>query len=263
MTLAHPRQLTLLDDRFAAAAWRVRPSMRARRIAVRVFRDGSVEIVAPRSASATQVAAFVSRHREWIERHQRRLAPAASAFPPESLELPAIGEHWQCLADPLAGPGAPAVAPRRGREAFLQVHRESPAGGALWLPPGVPEARQREQLVAWLVRRAAEVFEAPLHAQAAAIGLAVRRVQVRRQRTRWGSCSTRGTISLNVCLLFQPPEVVRYLFVHELTHLRHMNHSARFWAAVGAVEPRWRELDAALGQGWQHVPGWLLAALRA
>jgi predicted metal-dependent hydrolase len=113
------------------------------------------------------------------------------------------------------------------------------------------------------VQRAAEAFEAPLHAQAAAMGLAVRRLQVRRQRTRWASCSTRGTISLNVCLLFQPPEVVHYLFVHELTHMRHMNHSPRFWSAVAEVEPRWRELDAALGRGWQQVPGWLLAALRA
>jgi predicted metal-dependent hydrolase len=45
--------------------------------------------------------------------------------------------------------------------------------------------------------------------------------------------------------------------------MRHMNHSARFWSAVADVEPGWRELDAALGRGWQQVPGWLLAALRA
>jgi len=86
---------------------------------------------------------------------------------------------------------------------------------------------------------------------------------VRKQRTRWGSCSTRGTITLNVCLLFQPPEVVRYLYLHELTHLRHMNHSARFWAAVGRLEPAWRELDAQLARGWQRVPAWLLSQLRA
>jgi predicted metal-dependent hydrolase len=143
------------------------------------------------------------------------------------------------------------------------VQRESAAGGALLLPNGVPPERQRDLLVSWLVQRATEAFEAPLHAQAAAMGLAVRRVQVRRQRTRWGSCSTRGTISLNACLLFQPAEVVHYLFVHELTHMRHMNHSERFWAAVAAVEPRWRELDRELSQGWQRVPGWLLATLRA
>ena len=83
------------------------------------------------------------------------------------------------------------------------------------------------------------------------------RLQVRCQRTRWGSCSRRGTISLNVCLLFQPPEVLRYLLVHELAHLRHMNHSARFWAEVARHEPDWKALDRELLQGWRRVPSWM------
>jgi predicted metal-dependent hydrolase len=64
------------------------------------------------------------------------------------------------------------------------------------------------------------------------MGTRFSRISIRRQRSRWGSCSVRGTISLNACLLFQRPEVVDYLIVHELTHVRHMNHSARFWQAV-------------------------------
>ena len=80
---------------------------------------------------------------------------------------------------------------------------------------------------------------------------------IRRQRSRWGSCSVRGTISLNVCLLFQRPEVVDYLIVHELTHVRHMNHSARFWQAVEQHCPDWRMLDRELVEGWRHVPRWV------
>jgi len=251
------QQMPLWDERPSSSGWAVRRSLRARRMAVRVFRDGGVEIVAPAKARPEHIEAFVGRHRDWIERNQRRHAPVALAFPPGSLELPAVGERWLCHAVPLGG-----AVPKRAR--FLQ---EQPAGavggGTLQWPAIASEARQRERLLAWLVQRAARAFEAPLRAQAAAMGLAVRQVQVRRQRTRWGSCSARGTISLNVCLLFQPPEVVHYLFVHELTHLRHMNHSARFWDAVAGVEPRWRELDRELARGWQRVPGWVLAALRA
>jgi len=140
---------------------------------------------------------------------------------------------------------------------------ESPAGGVLRLPAQVGEARQRELLLDWLVRRAVDALPGPLLALAEGLAFPLQRVQVRKQRTRWGSCSTRGTITLNVCLLFQPPEVVRYLYLHELTHLRHMNHSARFWAAVGRLEPAWRELDAQLARGWQRVPAWLLSQLRA
>jgi predicted metal-dependent hydrolase len=82
-------------------------------------------------------------------------------------------------------------------------------------------------------------------------------MSVRRQRTRWGSCSTQGTISLNACLLFQSPAVVRYLMVHELCHRRHMNHSRRFWALVESLEPGWKPLDAELLQGWRKVPAWV------
>ena len=90
-------------------------------------------------------------------------------------------------------------------------------------------------------------------------GFRYARAQIRRQRTRWGSCSASGTISLNVCLLFLRPQVVRYLLVHELCHTRHMNHSAKFWALVASFEPDYRALDQELLRGWQSVPGWMFS----
>ncbi len=85
----------------------------------------------------------------------------------------------------------------------------------------------------------------------------VARVSIRCQRTRWGSCSTRGTVSLNCSLVFLRPEVVRYLFVHELAHTKHMNHSANFWRLVERLEPDYRRLDRELLAGWRTVPGWV------
>jgi len=82
-------------------------------------------------------------------------------------------------------------------------------------------------------------------------------VAIRCQRTRWGSCSTRGTVSLNCSLLFLPPEVVRYLFIHELAHTEHMNHSASFWRLVEKLEPEYRRLDRELLAGWRTVPAWV------
>ena len=70
----------------------------------------------------------------------------------------------------------------------------------------------------------------------------------------------RGTISLNLCLLFQRPEVVDYLIIHELMHVRHMNHSARFWAAVEKHCAAWRALDRELLGGWRTVPRWVSLA---
>jgi predicted metal-dependent hydrolase len=91
--------------------------------------------------------------------------------------------------------------------------------------------------------------------------LSYRRLAVRRQRTRWGSCSVPGTISLNCCLLFQRAEVLRYLLVHELAHVKHMNHSPRFWDLVARHCPNCRPLDRELLDGWRRVPSWVFRDL--
>jgi predicted metal-dependent hydrolase len=116
----------------------------------------------------------------------------------------------------------------------------------------------RHVLQRFTMRMAREILGPWLESVSSASGLPFERLQIRRQRTRWGSCSRTGTISLNACLLFQPPAVVNYLLIHELVHTRHMNHSRQFWAMVGNLEPRWRVLDASLSQGWRLVPAWVL-----
>ena len=118
-------------------------------------------------------------------------------------------------------------------------------------------ARLRQLLVSWLVEHARRQFEPLLRALAVQMAVVPARLQVRCQRSRWGSCSRRRTISLNVCLLFQRPEVLRYLIIHELAHLRYMNHSARFWGEVARYQPGWKTLDRELLQGWQRAPSWI------
>ena len=235
------RQLQLWDAG-DEHGWAVRHSPRARRLSVRVFRHGGVEIVVPPRTSAARVSAFVSEHREWIERQRSRSAPPMQwPLPPAVLILSALDEKWPCIL----GTGA-------GR---VRVREE---GAQLLLDGDLSEReRLREWLRRWLLSRARLRFQEPLAALAAKIGVVPQQMQVRCQRTRWGSCSRAGTISLNVCLLFQRPEVLRYLLVHELSHLKHMNHSARFWAEVERHEPQWKALDRELLQGWRRVPSWI------
>ena len=83
-------------------------------------------------------------------------------------------------------------------------------------------------------------------------GLAVTRVLIRNQRSRWGSCSPKGVIALNYRLVQMPPEVRDYILVHELMHLRQANHSRRFWALVQQAYPAFRAAERWLkteGQG--------------
>ena len=230
--------------------WRVRRSRRAQRLGVQVFRDGSVEIVVPMRVGAHQVERFVARHRQWIERHSRKIPSVDANFPPTLIELRALNEIWHCQ---VAADSRPVFEIRTGGS----------AGGTLQLGRAAESAAQQMALLDWLAERASVMLAPQLVALAARHGVPLRRVQIRRQRTRWGSCSIRGTVSLNACLLFHRPAVVQYLFAHELAHLTHMNHSPRFWDLVAQYEPEWRELDRELTRGWSQVPGWLLAALRA
>ena len=119
------------------------------------------------------------------------------------------------------------------------------------------EQRVAKALQRWLADLAQRELGRELSQMAQRCGLQFRRMQIRRQRTRWGSCSASGTISLNMCVLFQDVAVMRYLLIHELSHTQHMNHSRRFWALVESLEPDYRRLDRELVRGWQRVPAWV------
>jgi predicted metal-dependent hydrolase len=238
-------QLGLLDTEARPDAWQVRASPRARRLAVRVLPGGLVEIVVPRGTRPRTVEQFVARHRRWIERTLELYRPAVASSPgtlPERVDFPATGRGYTLRHLHDDGP------------ARLRVEGDAIVlSGAASRPTSLRHALQR-----FAMREAHAALSPWLATLSASTGLSYARIQIRRQRTRWGSCSRNGTISLNACLLFQPPDVVNYLLIHELAHTRHMNHSRRFWRLVERHEPRWRELDAALTRGWREVPAWAI-----
>jgi hypothetical protein len=246
-------QLDLLDGQPPAEggdAPRVRVSARARRLSLRVYPDARVEVVVPRRARPADIERFVASHRQWIDEkraHALRNRPAPEPFPPAAIELRATRERFRLQLAGGAGRLQLQTMPVGEGDHLLRVvgARES---GSL-----------RKALRTWLMHAAAARLEPRVVALAAATGVPYSRVSIRRQRSRWGSCSVRGTISLNCCLLFQRPEVVDYLIIHELMHVRHMNHSARFWQAVERHCAGWRALDRELAQGWRHVPRWVFS----
>jgi predicted metal-dependent hydrolase len=240
-------QLQLFDTRSAADRWTVRVSRRARRLSVRVYPGGRVEVVVPPGASPAAVQKFVGTHRQWIHRRVTDLSTAAAVdnSRPESIGLPAIARHYAVQYEHA---NAPAARVRIAGENVIVV------SGPLHNDRAITAA-----LRDWLAGLAHEHLGSDLARVAAEGRFRYARAQIRRQRTRWGSCSASGTISLNVCLLFLRPQVVRYLLVHELCHTRHMNHSARFWSLVESLEPEYRELDRELLRGWQSVPGWMFS----
>jgi predicted metal-dependent hydrolase len=239
---AQSGQLALWESRAAGPQVSVRHSRRARRIAVRIAAGGRVELVVPRGVPERHAWAFYESRVEWVREHlaRRRVAAPTQEFPPRHLHLPLLEETWRLFR--AGGAGRPRV---------VETGQVLELRGV-----GEPEAFRR-CLLTWLKRRALAALAPRLAEEAGLHGFRYSRLRVGNQRSRWGSCSTRGLISLNLALLFQPEQVVRYLLCHELSHTRHMDHSARFWACVAQCMPRWRELDRQLAGGWRNVPSWI------
>jgi predicted metal-dependent hydrolase len=241
-----PLQLALWSARDASSGWNVRISRRASRMSMRVSPGGRVEVVVPAGVGIPAVERFVAKHRDWAERRLRELAlhaPLSADRRPSIVDLALTGERWAVEYSP----SARASVRDRG-EGVLQVRT-----------PQATDPQVGGALLRWLTREAHGRLRDRLDVVATETGLDYSRLLLRRQRTRWGSCSTAGTVSLNVCLMFQRPQVVRYLMVHELCHRRHMNHSAAYWRLVESFEPDWRVLDKELLKGWRNVPAWVFA----
>jgi predicted metal-dependent hydrolase len=233
-------QLSLFETRSSSDPFAVRVSPRARRLTARVHVGGRVEIVVPVGVNAHAVRDFVQRFTPWINRKvaAMRCFVAPMEPVPPSIEFAFTGEYvdveWR-------------RSPTRKLEQYSnRVVVQAPDDSAA-----------RLLLQAWLKGAAEERLAPQLLKLAADLNYSVSRVSIRCQRTRWGSCSTRGTVSLNCSLVFLRPAVVRYLFIHELAHTKHMNHSASFWRLVEKLEPDYRRLDRELLAGWRTVPDWV------
>jgi predicted metal-dependent hydrolase len=215
-------------------------------MSIKVYPRGRVEVVVPRRTSARNVQAFVSEHREWINKTRASFAKEHAPEPfrlPSRIELPAInrviGVSYQ--------PGA-----TRGSVRYRQK------GDILFLSGDVANSGLCvAALKRWLARTAREVFAPQLRSLSVQSQKVFKRMRVAGQKTCWGSHSSSGTISLNYCLLFLAPAEVRYLMIHELCHARHMNHSRSFWNEVRRFEPDYRRLDRALSGGWKNIPAWV------
>lgn len=212
-------------------AYRIRESRRRRTLSLELRADGSVHVAVPRGLRLAEVRRFVESRRAWIESKRALLAQAAPRrLPLESgTRLPYLGSELTLIVE--QRPTARAL-----------CRREQ---GALVVRAAHAPSTQRA-LEAWYRRQAlAHAGERVAHF-ARLVGRAPRRLTIRAQRTRWGSCSARGSISLNWRLMQATPAILDYVIVHELCHLLVPNHSARFWAEVGRVLPDYPERRAAL-----------------
>jgi predicted metal-dependent hydrolase len=205
---------------------------RARRYILRVRPDGALRVTIPRGGSRREALRFAERHLSWAARERARLLASRRATAEWT-------EGTSILID-----GAAVPITRDG---------EVVRAGTIAVCVPLEQVNLRPAIEFALREEATRTLPAQLLALAARHGLTVTRVTIRNQRSRWGSCSRSGTIALNFRLLQMPAAVREYILLHELMHLRHPNHSRRFWRAVQSVCPGFRDAERWLKKTGQEL----------
>jgi predicted metal-dependent hydrolase len=213
---------------------------RARRVSVRIDPTRREAIAtAPTKRHLKHAAQFAAERAGWIAHELSRLPKGVSLTPGSFITLRGV-EHELCMA---RGRGSPRVEPDLIPRIIVPV-----------VDPALFEARVlrflKEEARADLVDRVAH------HAVTLAVKPA--RLQVKELRSRWGSCSVDGVLSFSWRLILAPPFVLDYLAAHEVSHLREMNHSRRFWAHVRRCMPEFER-----GRDYLHRHGCALHAVGA
>lgn len=190
---------------------------RARRYLLRLRADGTARVTIPRGGSIGAAREFIQRSKRWLEQQLRQMESH-----PQKTHSWIVGSEILFRGE--------LTSLEAGEPGWIRFGGET-------LKAANPEADLRPVLERHLRRLATRELPSRLLELAARHGLTVRRVAVRSQRTRWGSCSRRGTISLNWRLIQTPDFVQDYIHLHELAHLIEMNHSEKFWRQVERLCP--------------------------
>ena len=222
----------------------VRESKRARRVTIKVSPRSGLEVVVPVGFDRSEIPEILQAKAGWITKNLEQTRPVEELKRPTSICLALLDETWQT---------AYSVAP--GERMSLRELE----GFVLSLTGPVDDpAIVAAALNRWLQRRAKDVLVPWLNRLSAELSLPFRRAGVRRQRTKWGSCSAEKCINLNRNLLFLPEPMAKYVLVHELCHGRRLDHSKKFWDLLETFQPNARQTAAKVRRATELVPHWAI-----
>lgn len=211
MLLSDPVRTVLAESRVFGgkrAPFKLREVKGARRIIVRVTHEGVV-VTKPRYVSRRQVDSFLDDCDLWLRG-----------------ELDKWGQRVkESLSDRVL---------YHGRDHAIRRASSGPvrlSEGVFWAPGDTPQERLA-CVMEWMQRRARANIRAAAAEWAPVLNVRPKRVAIRDQVSRWGSCSVDGSLSFNWRLIMAPPRVLEYIVIHELAHIRQHNHSKRFWSLV-------------------------------
>lgn len=219
MAKAHGREVQLMGE---SVAYSVRRSEDATEPRIDVDIHG-VTVVLP-DGDDTHPPGLLKENAPWVIEKVRKYAAYRAEIPERSFEE---GATFPYLGDPYS-----IVVERRPAS-------EVDDGGFRLAKHHVEKTSIKRALESLYRRKARDLFESVADDYAEEMGVAYEKIEIRNQRTKWGSCSTTGTLGLNWRLMMAPVEIVEYIIIHELAHLRESAHNDAFWSLVSEHDPEY------------------------
>lgn len=233
-------------------------SKRAKYVRLKITRTKGLEVVVPQTFKKAWLPPILKKRTEWIRKAARRLELPAKvedlpALIPDKILLTAIDREYSVHKVPAVSIAEKLIEAEkiiRAASGLLSIEIDD----GILLPDDATEEEQAELLSCWLVRCGKEYLPELLEEASYEVGIPYKKVQIRLQKSRWGSCSGRGTISLNARLLLLPIEYLHYILLHELAHVRHPNHSASYWKFLTTLDAKALDRDVEMRDAWKYIP---------
>lgn len=251
------QRVQLSDGRYCL--YRIQESERSGRVRLRLSAAEGMVVIVPKGVclEREELERQIKKKSPWIIRHLTRFEKREPKEPlredagrPRSLNLLALGEHWDV-----------SYAEQFRRQPPVPARARTIAPGLVQVSGQIDQpAVMTTALQTWLRQRAAETLAPWLERLALETRMPFARVTIRNQRTRWGSCTEKKHISLNCKLLFLPRPWARYVLLHELCHTQILNHGPDFWVLLARHEPHVQRIRREMRLAWRILPPWLTMA---
>lgn len=220
----------------------IRKHRLAKHVKLRATHRDGLEITIPLRFNVKEIPNILEEHKTWITKHLSQFKVQPIKALPDSITLNAINETWKIFY---------IECPSK-LEMILRPNNEIALVGKIQNHNSC-----KDKLITWIQNQAKAYLFFQLTALSLHTQLDFENFTIRDQKTRWGSCTSKKTISLNYKLIFLPHRLLQYVIIHELCHTKHLNHSRQFWNEVAMYDADWRIHRNELRYADQYIPDWI------
>lgn len=225
----------------------VKKHPRARHVKLKASLLHGLEVVVPVRFNLKNLPEILEKNKSWIQKKLADFSEKIAREPrdslPDTITLAAIDQTFRIQYIKTAS---------KKIVLFIRPDQELVIVGAI-----ENKIKCKKLLTSWLKKQAKRYLNSRLKKISVDTRLTYKKLTVREQQTRWGSCSSDKSINLNYKLLFLPPHLADHVMIHELCHTAHLNHSQKFWELVASFDPNWKEHRQTLRRADEWVPMWV------